>query len=40
MQDKAELARARFIADEENKNPRSSPRYTSEVEYARAGYGV
>lgn len=40
LAERAELARARFIADEENKNPRSSPRYVSEVEYARAGYGV
>lgn len=36
----AEMARARFIADEENKNPRPSPRYVSEVEYARHGIGV
>lgn len=36
----AEIARARFIADEENKNPRMTPRYVSEVEYARMGIGV
>ena len=36
----AELARQRFIADEENKSPRATPRYVSEVEYARMGIGV
>lgn len=35
--DQAEIARARFIADEENKSPRSAPRYVSEVDLARAG---
>jgi hypothetical protein len=35
----AEVARQRAVADEENKNPRSSPRYISEAEYARHGIG-
>lgn len=38
--EEAEIARSRFIADEENKAPRQTPRYVSEVEYARAGIGV
>jgi hypothetical protein len=38
MSRKAEVARARWVADEENKNPRRATRYTSEAEYARAGY--
>ena len=38
--DEAELARARFVADEENKAPRKATRYVSEVEFARMGYGV
>lgn len=33
-------AKMEFIADEENKHPRASPRYISEVEYARQGIGV
>jgi hypothetical protein len=37
---RAEIARLRFIADEENKDPRPAPRYVSEAEWARAGYGV
>jgi hypothetical protein len=37
LQQQAEVARSRAIADEENKSPRGSVRYTSEVEYARAG---
>jgi hypothetical protein len=35
---KAEVARQRAIADEENKNPRLSTRYVSDAEYARLGY--
>lgn len=34
----AEIARQRAIADEENKNPRRTRRYTSDAEYARLGY--
>lgn len=37
MMRKAEMARARAVADEENRHPRQAPRYVSEVEYARAG---
>lgn len=33
----AEVARQRALADEENKNPRRTPRYISEAEYARQG---
>lgn len=40
MQAKAEVARVRFIADEENKNPVRQTAFTSEAEYARAGYGL
>lgn len=36
----ADIARKRWIADEENKRPRKATRYTSEVEYARWGIGV
>lgn len=32
--------RARYIADEENKSPRGTTRYISEVEYARSGLSV
>jgi len=35
---KAEVAKSRAIADEENKNPRKSPRYVSDAEYARLGF--
>jgi len=35
----AEIAKARAMADEQNKQPQPAPRYTSEVEMARAGYG-
>lgn len=37
---KAEIARVRWLADEENKNPRPAVRYTSEAEWARRGYVV
>lgn len=40
MQQQAEVARQRAIADEENKVQRVDPRYVSEVEYARMGIGV
>lgn len=40
LQQQAEIARRRWVADEENKNPRNATRYVSEVEYARAGYDV
>lgn len=36
----SEIARQRFIADEENKNPRRDARFTSAAEYARHGIGV
>lgn len=36
----AEVSRARWVADEENKTPRRETGYVSEVEYARAGIGV
>lgn len=36
----AEVARQRFVADEENKNPRRDARYVSQAEYARSGVGV
>lgn len=36
----AELARKRWLADEENKRPRKVIRYVSEAEYARWGVGV
>jgi hypothetical protein len=36
----AEIARQRFIADEENKSPRRDRRFTSAAEYARHGIGV
>lgn len=35
---KAEVARQRAIADEENKNPRLMTRYVSDAEYARLGF--
>lgn len=34
----AEVAKARAISDEENKNPRIAPRYVSDAEYARLGH--
>lgn len=37
LRQEAELAKARAIADERNKTDQQAPRYTSEVEYARAG---
>jgi hypothetical protein len=40
LQQQAEVARQRAIADEENKVQSHPPRYVSEVEYARAGVGV
>lgn len=36
----ADVARKRWLADEENKRPRRQVRYTSEAEYARWGVGV
>ncbi len=35
---KAEAARSRAMADEENKNPRMAPRYVTDAEYARLGF--
>ncbi|MEG7747584.1 hypothetical protein U2065_14685, partial [Listeria monocytogenes] len=35
---KAEVAKSRAIADEENKSPRMAPRYISEAEFARMGF--
>lgn len=40
LQNLAETARARAIADEENKNPRRATRYVSEAEWARMGVGL
>ncbi|MAO03571.1 MAG: hypothetical protein CL804_03450 [Citromicrobium sp.] len=40
LQRKAEAARARFVADEENKNPRPQISHVSEAEYARMGVGL
>ena len=40
VEQRAEIARARFIADEENKAPRQDVRYVSEAEWARLGYNV
>lgn len=36
----AEIMRQRWVADEENKNPRRDGRYISAAEYARHGIGV
>lgn len=36
----ADIARRRWLADEENKRPRRQTRYVSEAEYARWGVGV
>lgn len=35
----AEVAKARAIAESENRSPRSQTAYVSDAEYARAGYG-
>lgn len=40
LQQQAEVARARAMADEQNKSPRMATRYVSEVEWARAGVGL
>lgn len=38
LRKQAEISRARWVADEENKTPRNQARYISEAEYARGGY--
>lgn len=35
---KAEVAKSRAIADEDNKSPRMAPRYISDAEFARMGF--
>ena len=40
MQQQAEMARGRAIADEENKSRSHAPVYVSQAEWARAGVGV
>lgn len=40
MANYADIARKRWLADEENKRPRRQTRYVSEAEYARWGVGV
>lgn len=40
LRQQAEVSRNRWVAHEENKVQRKAPRYVSEAEYARAGYGV
>lgn len=40
LRKQAEVSRARWVAEEENKSPRRETQYISEAEYARAGIGV